>query len=55
MPTLAEILETLTWYRPLEEIESDEGITVTKISIEEVELAYAGKSQRWIISADLPS
>ena len=39
MPSLAEILETLAWYQPLETILSDEGIVVVKISAQEIRIS----------------
>lgn len=48
MAILAEILDTLAWYRPLESIETDEGILVTKISNDEVILICEGQESRWI-------
>jgi len=38
MPSLAVILETLSWYRPLETILSDEGIMVVKVSNKEIQV-----------------
>lgn len=56
MPTLAEILDTLAWYRPLEEIKSDEGILLIKISSTEVTLIYGEHKSTWTIpSVHLPS
>ena len=54
MPSLAEILETLAWYRPLETILSDEGIVVVKISETEMRISI-GEVTRTIKAVILPA